>query len=205
MRARPILPALEEDPIGSWMETDTGIRLPLYSCPFSGCCYSTDDRLDFLLHLGGRDGVSPHCAAIEDICGKDRAPRVSNLDFVSAAMTYMERQRWPRLGLSVTRRSLRTLAGQYNDRAVKCLVCFVCGEQRVTLAGPEHICYDAIGEVTKKCRKEIDMYGLPFFQKLEEDHPGSLLNNCSYALWYERYVARSRQREDDDVLVLLNQ
>ena len=48
-------------------------------------------------------------------------------------MAVKERQRWPDASLAVARRSLRHLAERYNDEAIQCIVCFVCGSQEVTL------------------------------------------------------------------------
>ena len=57
LRKRPCVPldstgsaALSADELAS------GIRLPLFSCPFQGCTFHTDDRALFLHHVAG--GVS---------------------------------------------------------------------------------------------------------------------------------------------------
>lgn len=103
------------------------------------------------------------------------------------AISYWERQQWPKLGLSVTRRALRTLAARYNDEVAQCLVCFVCGEQRVTLAGPEHPGYESMSGIVKQ-RRPIHRYSSCVFDEVERACPGTLLNNGSYALWRKRYV-----------------
>jgi len=41
-----------------------------------------------------------------------------------------------------------------------------------------------------KVRRAIEEVGAGYFKLLEQEHPGSLFNNCSYALWYERYVQK---------------
>ena len=71
LRQRPTLPACAADPSVSWDEVDSGVRLPLFSCPFSGCRYHTDDRVAFLKHLGSSRGTSPHADVIGRICGVD--------------------------------------------------------------------------------------------------------------------------------------
>ena len=45
-------------------------------------------------------------------------------------------------------------------------------------------------ELIKHCNKEIDWRGAGHLYQLEIDRPGTLLNNCSYELWRERYVTR---------------
>ena len=37
-----------------------------------------------------------------------------------------------------------------------------------------------------------------YLASVERDHPGTLLNNCSYPLWYERYVKKDMDRHAKD-------
>lgn len=112
---------------------------------------------------------------------------MQRLDYICGAISTKERSTWPKLGLAVTRRVLRTLVKRYNDTRTKCLVCFVCGEQRTTLTGFEHPNFeDEINHFSG--RREIEFFDTQYFNNVELRQPGSLLNNCSYALWYERYV-----------------
>jgi hypothetical protein len=60
---------------------------------------------------------------------------VTNLDYVSQAAAIAERERWPRLGLSTTRRALKSLCCRFNDEKVQCLACFICGNLRTTCEG----------------------------------------------------------------------
>ena len=47
------------------------------------------------------------------------------LDYIGGAMACAERERWPQLGLSTTRRALTHLALRYNDAKIQCLPCFI--------------------------------------------------------------------------------
>ena len=102
-------------------QSETGVRLPLYSCPFRQCV--TDDRPEFLLHIGGAN--SPHRATIDEVCPAKTVTKVRRVDYVLGAISYWERQQWPKLGLSVTRQALGTLAARYKDDSAKSFACFV--------------------------------------------------------------------------------
>ena len=56
---------------------------------------------------------------------------------VLEASAIAERERWPQLGLSVTRRSLHVLCDRFNDNNIKCLCCFICAQLRTTCSGFE--------------------------------------------------------------------
>ena len=110
LRKRPTLPASWEDSEHSFEDTESGIRLPLFSCPFKHCTYHTDDRTAFLLHLGGVD--SSHHAVIKKVCEPTTTPWLKPIDYVYGAIAVRERGQWPRLGLAVTRRTLRGVASR---------------------------------------------------------------------------------------------
>ena len=92
LRKRPTLPPTWDDPAVSWEDTDSGWRLPLFSCPFKHCEYHTDERVEFLLHLGGTE--SPHRATIEDVCTPTTTPWLQRIDYVNEAIAVHERQQW---------------------------------------------------------------------------------------------------------------
>ena len=48
LRSRPTSPASWENWNLSWTDVESGIRLPLYSCPFRQCYYHTAERQQFL-------------------------------------------------------------------------------------------------------------------------------------------------------------
>ena len=47
---------------------------------------------------------------------------------------------------------------------------------------------------------EIRMRGQAAFQELEKERPGTLLNNCSHALWRRRYVQNVRKTKTTNPL-----
>ena len=64
-----------------------------------------------------------HREQLGDIC-MDDIDWMDNLTYISGAIAVAERERWPLLGLSVTRRSLNLLATRYNDETTQCLTSF---------------------------------------------------------------------------------
>ena len=113
-------------------------------------------------------------------------PWMTRLDYVYGAISVKERAQWPRLGLSVTRRTLRRVAARYTDANVKCLTCFCCAQKRTTLCGMAYVDF-ASNQETVRVRREIEYWTLRDLAKVEYDCPGTLLNNCGYALWAKRY------------------
>jgi hypothetical protein len=111
---------------------------------------------------------------------------MSRLDYVYGAVAVKERERWPDAGFAVARRSLRHVAARYNDQSIRCIACFVCGSQEITVD-------DFDGNEDKK---PIQHVGKAFFEKAENSCPGTLLNNCSYDLWKARYVDEGLQEDD---------
>ena len=149
LRARPTLPASVADATVSLTEYRSGFRLPLYSCPFRGCRFCTDARAAFLRHVGDRstchdleyttalsDHSSVSCSQVAEVLPD--LQWAGKLDYLYGAMSFLERSQVPATGLCVDRRTLRALCQRYNDQTIRCLVCFVCGQQRTTCHGPEY-------------------------------------------------------------------
>ena len=61
---------------------------------------------------------------LQEMC-KDEISWMMYLNYAHGAASVAERERWPTLGPSTTRRSLNPLAPGYNDETTQCLVCFV--------------------------------------------------------------------------------
>ena len=74
-----------------------------------------------------------HLPELREICGEKL--RCTYLDVVFEACAIAERERWPQLGLSVTRRSLHMVCNRFNDDNIKCLCCFICAQLRTTCSG----------------------------------------------------------------------
>ena len=143
MRQRPTLPCKADGEAISVEEVGGGVRLPLYSCPFkhedgSPCNYFTHKRTHFLRHIAAGASDSTHETMLRKICRSDH-PWLTNLDYVYAAAAIAERERWPQLGLSTTRRSLNLLCERFNDNRTKCLACFFCGQLRATCEGYPYV------------------------------------------------------------------
>ena len=132
MRSRPTLPASIENSETSFTAVEIAIRLPLYSCPFRGCVYATDERSSFLHHLASPEDTNGHYALVSTLCRRFFAI-ASPLDFVYNAISIIERGQIPCIGMATTRRALRRLTQVYNDKEVKALVCFLCGEIHTTV------------------------------------------------------------------------
>ena len=139
LRDRPTLPAKDDNTNEPIDHQDLPMRLPLYHCPFKGCSGQWDSRDAFEAHFLTRcsdfeqsEMPHGHRDEIDEICGSNFR-WMSPLDYVYGAVAVKERQRWPDASLAVARRSLRHLAERYNDETTRCIVCFVCGSQEVTL------------------------------------------------------------------------
>ena len=93
------------------------------------------DRTAFL-HRVARGAVNrARAREMRGIC-RDDISWMTSLDYVHGAMSVAERERWPMLGLSTTRRYLNLLALRHNDGTKQCLACFIrCGQLRATCAG----------------------------------------------------------------------
>ena len=191
MREHPCLPLKANGQHLSKEELALGIHLPLYSCPWKGCNYASSNRELFLHHVAGGVSDMAHREMINSICGQD-ITWMSRLDYVYNAAALAERERWPRLGLSNTRRSLNLLCSRFNDATIKCLSCFVCGQLRTTCQGYAAIDLNKPITDETKVSTEIEMVSAVWFMDLENSCPGTMMNNCSYDLWQARYVHQKR-------------
>ena len=135
LRERPTLPARPDDPERSLTEVDLPIRLPLFSCPFRGCVFNTDDEAEYDEHVASRTRAFPHHCVIAETCNPHLA-YIDAKDFVHRAVSIREQNQIPLIGPATTRRALRTLTTRYNDENIQALCCFICGQIHTTMAGP---------------------------------------------------------------------
>ena len=188
LRCRPTLPACISDPTQSLTDVSVPIRLPLFSCPFKGCVFSTDDAASFDRHVASRTGKEPHHQVIAETC-RQHLDLFDSKDFVHRAVSLIEQKQVPLIGPAVTRRSLRHLRLRYNDDTVKAVCCFVCGQLHTTTKGPlppEQ--YGPDGAASRaQPQHTVRFVNSAWLRDVERSHPGSLLNNCSYGLWRARY------------------
>ena len=130
-----------------------------------------------------------HQEAISSICSNDIAD-MDNFNYINGALAVAEQERWPRIGLSITRRALNLLA---HDEKIQCLVCFVCARTRTTCAGYPTVNLKSTTGAANSYHTEINHYKEANLCDLEREHPGTLMNNSSYELWRRRYSNRSIQ------------
>ena len=125
MRKRVTLPLYA----ANLTEVKSGIALPLYSCPYKNCDFSTDDRCMFLHHVCGGVSDTTHKRMLieNDILNKD-LPWMTPYDYVHSAAAIAEQEGWPCIGLTTRRRNLTKLAERYNNENIQALVCFVCAQ-----------------------------------------------------------------------------
>ena len=192
MRNRPCLPLQSGGQSMSAMDVSTGVRLPLYSCPFTDCSYHSNNRVLFLHHVAGGVSDTTHLKMLKQACGDD-LPWMTRLDYVYGAVAVAERERWPRLGLSTTRRVLTSLCLRYKDTEIKCMACFMCGQLRTTSKGFGAIDLEKPASAAPVCLHEISLRDAAAFSNLERNRRGTLANNCSYNLWRRRYVENVRK------------
>ena len=57
MRLRPCLPLKDDGQCLSYADVASGMKLPIYSCPYEHCCFQSDNRCVFLHHVAG--GIPP--------------------------------------------------------------------------------------------------------------------------------------------------
>ena len=70
----------------------------------------------------------------------------------------------------------------------------MCAQLRTTCCGDSVVDLDQPIEVKKRYNAEIELRSKDAIENLEMLCPGTLLNNCSYTLWHERYVVRQETR-----------
>ena len=133
-----------------------------------------------------------HVDAIREICGTDYA-WLTRLDYIYGAVAVAERERWPLLGVSTTRRSMNLLCRRYNDETIACVSCFICGQLRTTCEGYPAVDLEKSVESTPFRQREIYFKGMKEIIAVERRSPGTLLNNCGYTLWRRRYKMPSTE------------
>ena len=108
----------------------------------------------------GSGGVSDpvHKEMLSEVLPDD-LPWITPLDYVYGAVAIAERERWPRIGLSTTRRALNILCQRYNDENIQCLACFVCGQLRTTCAGYPSVDLNTSVESEKRYNSEVNWKG----------------------------------------------
>ena len=177
LRMKPTLPASYENNNISWTDVETALRIPLYSCPFKGCICAASERLQFLFYLAGEQRPTSHYEEVHKI-GGEYVEWMQTIVFIYGTITVRERAAFPTVDLSVTLHAVRILALNYNDREIKALVCFCCGQIRTTMKGAQVIAYDTESVRDVRHGVEIAYVNRGWFANVEEKCPGTLLHTC---------------------------
>jgi len=166
MRARPTLPPDTQDSKRSWLHVQSGCNLPLWHCAFQGCMWHGSCASDLEAHL--------KCAHAENFAtSRATAPRQTsiygNMDLYEEAIAIRERDQIPLVGPSVDRRSIGLLTKDYNNKSVRSLICFVCGQIKPQTPGPNSL---------------IALCGEAWFASLGKD---TLEVNLGWKRWEQHY------------------
>ena len=188
LRDEPCLPADPQDLNISFTNVTDGLRFPLYSCPFKGCAFTTDCRDMFQHHVAAGYEDRTH-ADIFATFANDDIPGVTRLDYVREAIALVERSKFPRIGLSITRRVLGRLCQRYNDVNTKAVACFVCAQIRTSVQGLSGVNLNRPLSQAPRANSEISFYTVDELKNMEKRAPGTLWNNCGYELWKQRYAS----------------
>ena len=131
LRDRPLFPAdpADAEALRSWVDVDSGIRLPLAHCAFRCCRWIGADLEELQHHLcqshgdclpGGR-----HCCATEGAICKD------NMAWYCAGIRQQEQQNMSLVGPSVDRRTIALMRQAYASETVEMLICFCCAAKKI--------------------------------------------------------------------------
>ena len=150
-------------------------------------------------HISGGIADETHGRAIRRIC-EPLTPGRTALCYIAEAIAVAERENFPKVGLSVTRRVLRGLCQRYCDSKIYSAACFICSQIRTSVQGYKGIDLTKAPEVDNpKLRpcSELKWLGADDLRAIEQQSPGTLWNNAGYTLWRERYVERTGASKDD--------
>ena len=145
LREHVTLPADPHNPHTSWTEVESGGRLPVVSCAFRGCTWSSsgtdsDDCVyrqdcehpwDQLLRA---HVLASHGKCLNDVAasvGPHGHLRVGPWDLYKAACSVRARNTIPIVGASTERRVFEYTAHVFNDHRIKSLMCFACAQIKV--------------------------------------------------------------------------
>ena len=141
LRSRPLLPPHPQNPYESWRDTDTGVAFPRLHCAFAGCSWTDRGRPEALVRLT-QDEKNFDCVLAQHLqMAHSRDMRLGPkrneyiLDYYCAAVAAREREHMPSVGVSIDRRTFKSLSEVYNSTKIRSLVCFVCAQVRLDSGG----------------------------------------------------------------------
>ena len=135
LRDRPLVPSdpTDAESVRSWMDVDSGVRLPLVHCAFKGCSWTGESYRALGDHLC--QNHSTLLAGKHHVCGMHEAGCEDVLAFYSAAIRKKEEMHMGLVGVSVDRRTIELMQQAMSSGHVRMLVCFCCACKKVELTG----------------------------------------------------------------------
>jgi len=131
LRSRPTLPPKPDDATAPWEDVFSAARLPLWHCAFLGCTWWGDGQDELLQHLhASHQDDFARCRALTP-----HTRRLTDADLYEEGIAMREREQIPAVGPSVDRRTIELVLQNYNDDAVRSLVCFACGQIKTQTPG----------------------------------------------------------------------
>ena len=176
LRDRPCLPPDPANGQASFADVASGIHFPLYTCPFKNFYFHTEYRELFLHHVAGGAEDRTHLQAINAVC-KVLTPGRSRLCYIAEAVAIAERENFPKVGLSVTRRVLRHLCHRYCDAKIQAGACFVCAQLRTTVEGYRGVDLESglgVDAVQLRPRVELEWLSAKDLRVIEANNRGTL-------------------------------
>jgi len=144
MQNEALIHPRREQNIKSWVDVDSGVKLPDLHCAFAGCSWTST--------LGDvKNTLEGHiCNSPADCPGAFVWPRVlkeqhqnfhMRMDYYAAAIEEKERQKMADVGTSIDRRPLSFLQHCTGSHAIHSLSCFVCAQIKTDMRGSLHQAY----------------------------------------------------------------
>ena len=116
-----------------------GVRWALFTCPFKGCQFATDDEAEYFSHCTGDIHLEQFTSINTDLIhriGVDCNKQVTRFALLGESVDILEGKQFPRCGLSRTRRALRYMSHKFSDANVRSLICTCCGQIHQTMHAP---------------------------------------------------------------------
>ena len=126
LRSRVTLPPELEDVADLQAVLDAADRLPLESCAFRGCAWTTPAEAEAPQGegLGLREHVlEAHGPLVSNVAGVEDC---YIWDVYAEALAVQERQRVPAVGAAIDRRAFEATLEQYHDDRIQASICLCC-------------------------------------------------------------------------------
>ncbi|CAK9024343.1 ATP-dependent DNA helicase [Durusdinium trenchii] len=174
LRDRPLFPAdpADAEALRSWVDVDSGIRLPLAHCAFRRCRWIGAGLEELQRHLCQSHGDclpgGPHCCAAESATCQD------NMAWYCAGMRHKKQQNMSLVGPSVDRRTIALMRQAYASETVEMLICFCRAAKKIKVRPSEEseISYRFGGELLRLGDQVLHLnFALEDFKRSYGDGP----------------------------------